>query len=295
LRLQASASIDKVATSGGHLSFEFEPRQAGNVMSTKDTTASAAKTSPPRLRRFNLWMGVVHLIQGIAVLALSNGFSLPVTTAFVRLDPATETLAPDYQTAFDLPIGPLVALFLFMSAAAHFIITAPRVYEWYAGNLLKGANYARWIEYAFSSSVMIVVIAMLVGIYDLVALVALFAVNATMILFGLLMELHNQTTERTNWTSYWFGVVAGAVPWIAITIYLIGAGGPEGGPPGFVYGIFFSLFLFFNVFAVNMVLQYRKVGKWSDYLYGERVYILLSLFAKSALAWQVFAGTLRGV
>jgi hypothetical protein len=42
-----------------------------------------------------------------------------------------------------------------------------------------------------------------------------------------------------------------------------------------------------------MFLQYRKVGPWKDYLFGERVYVFLSLFAKSALAWQVFAGTLR--
>jgi hypothetical protein len=136
---------------------------------------------------------------------------------------------------------------------------------------------------------------MLVGIYDAVALLALFAVNACMILFGWMMELHNQSTERTNWVSYWFGVFAGAIPWIAIAIYLIGAGGDGGGPPGFVYAIFFSIFVFFNVFALNMVLQYRGIGKWADYLYGERAYIVLSLVAKSALAWQVFAGTLRPV
>ena len=39
--------------------------------------------------------------------------------------------------------------------------------------------------------------------------------------------------------------------------------------------------------------QYRRVGRWRDYLYGERVYMLLSLVAKSLLAWQVFAGTLQ--
>jgi len=44
-----------------------------------------------------------------------------------------------------------------------------------------------------------------------------------------------------------------------------------------------------------MFLQYKKIGKWKDYLYGEKVYIILSLVAKSALAWQVFAGTLRPV
>jgi len=50
--------------------------------------------------------------------------------------------------------------------------------------------------------------------------------------------------------------------------------------------------VFFNSFAVNMVLQYRQVGKWRDYLFGEVAYVFLSLVAKSLLAWQVFAGTL---
>jgi hypothetical protein len=44
-----------------------------------------------------------------------------------------------------------------------------------------------------------------------------------------------------------------------------------------------------------MILQYKKVGPWRDYLYGERFYVILSLVAKTALAWQVFAGTLRPV
>ena len=63
--------------------------------------------------------------------------------------------------------------------------------------------------------------------------------------------------------------------------------------PGFVIAIFVTLFVCFNVFAINMVLQYRKIGRWSDYLYGERAYMLFSLVAKSLLAWQVFFGTLR--
>ena len=90
---------------------------------------------------------------------------------------------------------------------------------------------------------------------------------------------------------YWFGVLAGAVPWLLIALY-IWSPGSSAQPPAFVYAIFITLFVFFNSFAVNMVLQYRKVGKWADYLYGEKVYVFLSLTAKSALAWQVFGGTL---
>jgi len=43
---------------------------------------------------------------------------------------------------------------------------------------------------------------------------------------------------------------------------------------------------------VTQLLQYKRVGRWSNYLVGERTFILLSLLAKTALAWQVFAGTL---
>jgi hypothetical protein len=57
--------------------------------------------------------------------------------------------------------------------------------------------------------------------------------------------------------------------------------------------IYVSLFVFFNVFAVNMVLQYKQIGRWRDYVFGEKAYIVLSLVAKSLLAWQVFFGTLQ--
>ena len=257
--------------------------------------SEGSRVSIPRLRIFNLIMGVFHLTQGILMLLLSSDFSLPVTSAFQVFDPAAGRLVTSYDTIFELPIGPMVAAFLFLSAAAHFLISAPGIFGWYARNLVKGINHARWMEYSLSASLMIVVIAMLVGIYDIASLILIFAVNATMILFGWLMEIHNQRTEKINWTPYWFGVFAGAVPWVAIAVYLVGSGNEAGGPPGFVYAIYFTIFLFFNSFAVNMVLQYKKVGRWRDYLYGERAYIILSLVAKSALAWQVFAGTLRPV
>lgn len=241
------------------------------------------------LRRWNATMAALHLVQGVVMLAVASAFSLPVTSSFLRMDTVTDKLVAVPDELVRLRVGPLVAGFLFLSAIAHAALASPWLHRWYEQNVSRGINPARWIEYALSSSLMIVVIAMLVGIYDIASLLLIFALNATMILFGWLMELHNQTTERTNWTAYWFGCFAAAVPWVAIAVYLAGAANP----PGFVYGIFASLFVFFNVFALNMLLQYRRVGRWRSYLYGERVYMLLSLSAKSLLAWQVFAGTLQ--
>ena len=65
-----------------------------------------------------------------------------------------------------------------------------------------------------------------------------------------------------------------------------------GGMSGFVWAILISYFVFFMSFAVNMWLQYKQVGKWRDYLFGEKAYIILSLSAKSLLAWWVFSAVL---
>jgi hypothetical protein len=248
-----------------------------------------------RLRLFNAAMGVLHLLQGLAMLALSSDLAFPLRTTFLDSSGppgvATSTVT---RTVFDIRLGPMVAAFLLISSIAHFVLASPRIFPWYVNNLKRHINYVRWYEYAVSSSVMIVVIAMLSGVFDLPTLVLLFSLNATMIFFGLMMELHNQTTDRTNWTSFIMGCFAGAVPWVIVIWYFVGAvlTSHEGDVPGFVYGIIASLFVFFNVFAVNMFLQYKKVGPWRDYLVGERGYVALSLFAKSALAWQVFFGTL---
>lgn len=247
------------------------------------------------LRMFNIVMGFFHFVQGILMVVLSNDFTLPINTSYLKFDVTTLTLQPSLNNIYDLKVGYAIAAFLFLSSLAHFIISMPRIYEWYVANLKKGINYARWIEYAFSSSIMIVVVSMLVGVYDFSTLLLIFFLNAMMILFGMIMEIHNQTTTKTNWISFIFGCIAGIVPWVVVALYLFGSGDADNKAPTFVYWIFFSIFLFFNTFAGNMILQYGKIGKWKDYTFGEKVYVILSLVAKSLLAWQVFAGTLRPV
>ena len=247
------------------------------------------------LRRFNLVMGFLHLIQGILMIVLSNATAYPIYTNFLKFDVALRKLVPDPKLAGELRFGPAVAVFLLLSAVAHFFL-ATVGYKLYVANLKKGMNPVRFYEYALSSSVMIVLIGMLVGIFDLGAIVLIFGINAMMNLFGNMMELHNQKTDKTDWTAFLYGCVAGILPWIVIVTYFVGSITGEGGnPPAFVYAIIPTLFVFFNIFAVNMVLQYKKIGPWKDYLYGERVYIILSLTAKTVLAWIIFAGTLAPV
>ncbi len=248
-----------------------------------------------KLRRFNLIMGFLHLVQGVFMWVVSNDTTYPIFTNFLTFDRATFTLTPDPQLFYELPFGPAVAIFLLLSAVAHFSL-ATFGYKWYVEKLEMGMNPARFYEYALSSSLMIVLIGMLVGVWDLGSIILMFGINAMMNLFGIMMELHNQTTKKTNWTAFIYGSIAGIIPWIVIVISFLSAINSSGAePPGFVYAIIPTIFVFFNSFAINMVLQYKKVGRWKDYLFGERVYIILSLVAKTALAWQIFAGTLAPI
>ena len=188
-----------------------------------------------------------------------------------------------------------MAAFLLLAAADHLLMAAPRISGWYERNVACGVNPARWWEYSVSASLMVVLIAMLTGIEEITALIAIFGANAAMILFGLLMERANSPQRPVDWLPFVYGCLIGAVPWIAIGYQLVRSElATDGDVPGFVFAIFVSLFVLFNSFAVNMALQYRRRGRWRDPYFVERAYIVLSLVAKSALAWQVYAGALAG-
>jgi len=248
-----------------------------------------------RLRIFNIVMCILHLAQAIAILVLSTDYSVTGTTSFLSWNQVTNTPESMTKSLVDFPIGPMVAAFLMISCVAHFIMASPRFYPWYVRNLKKGINYLRWYEYSLSASLMVVLIGMLCGIFDVPTMILLFGLTAAMNLFGLEMELRNQGAEKVDWTPFTLGCVVGIIPWIVMAWYFFAAlSNSTDAVPTFVYFILGILFVFFFSFALNMWLQYKKVGPWKNYLFGERVYMILSLTAKSALAWQVFAGTQRG-
>lgn len=254
---------------------------------------AATDIAPDRLsflRRFNIIVGVILLAQGVAVVALANDFTLPITASYLEGPPGTTPGDP--ITLFESPVGLGVAGFLVLSGLA-LLIVATIWFRGYAADLAQQRNRARWVEYSLTSSMMIVLIAQLTGIADIGALAAIFGVNAAMIFFGWLQENYEQ--PGGGWLPFLFGCIAGIVPWLIIVWWVAAPGSTsDATPPTFVYAIIVSLFIFFNIFALNQFLQYKQVGKWSDYLYGETVYIVLSLVAKSLLAWQVFGGTLAG-
>ena len=251
------------------------------------------------LKRFNAAAGVLHLIQGLLMLGFGTQleWERSIYTFYPKLTiiegpPVQIDINPNPQILLTIGyLGIIVASFPLISALAHFTIAFVKNKQ-YNENLKKGMNPYRWYEYALSSSIMIVMIALFLGVWDFWSLVMIFILNAMMIMFGYLMEVINQKTEKTSWSAFILGTISGFTPWVVLYAYFIAEVNSLGLSeiPTFVYMILFIYFFVFNIFAINMVLQYKGVGRWKDYLYGERVYIILSFVAKTILAWLVFIG-----
>ncbi len=259
------------------------------------------------LIRFNKIMGSVHLVQGVLMMLFAflvypnldgtgtQTFTIPVIGNYLNFVEGQGLVLTPTETLFELPFLPLTASFLLISALFHFIIAIPYK-DKYVADLKVGINKLRWYEYALSSSLMIVLISSLFGVRDVAVFALIALANAAMNLFGLDMELLNagesKVGKKVNWLPFIFGSIIGLAPWVAIAFY-IGVNPNLDAVPGFVWAILVTYFVAFNTFPVNMVLQYLGKGKFKNYLYGERGYIILSLVAKTILTWLVLFGAFQ--
>lgn len=249
------------------------------------------------VRRLSLIVGLVHLASGLAMIAYANAdFIISIVSGFAAGPPGCYedgTCTRFTQVNYEATLAYWVAGFSLLSAFFHLLTVSPGFYQIYRGQLELGRNPFRWVEYAFSATLMILIIMLLSGLTNLTALIGVAFANISMILFGWLSEIMNPPgRDRTDWTAFIFGTIAGLGPWVAVYaslfINLDQLGIDWGAIPTFVWGIIISQFLLFNCFAINHALQFSV---YRNYLIGEQGYIWLSLIAKSILAWSIYANT----
>jgi hypothetical protein len=264
-------------TDSGH-----NPRRPDTI---EDEPTIASGVTPERLRNLRAWnlgLTVLHAAQAIAIVVLSGDFVIQVVSTFPEGPPGTRV--PGAEPLFDVRVGYAIGLFLLLAAIDH-LVTATVFRRTYEDDLRGGINRFRWVEYSISATIMILLIGFYSGITNITAVVAVIGANVAMILFGWLQERMNPPGRTsTTMMPFWFGSIAGIAPWVAILIQIVGSETV----PGFVYGIVVVQFVLFFSFAVNQWLQYRGIGRWTDYVFGEKAYLVLSLAAKSLLAWQIY-------
>jgi hypothetical protein len=268
-------------------------------MKKKANSSSKKKQTAQGLRKWNLWAAGIHLVQGIAVLLASRSVSWPITTNYLTTNAAATAvtghpvISPASHTLFSVNIAYLIAIFFFVSALMHVLIGT--VYRTrYEASLKRQINRVHWVEYGVTAGLMVIAIALVAGVYDFSSLLMIFVLSLVMGCMALFMEIRNQENAKPSWLAYGVGCLAGLVPWVVLAMYLWATNMyGTGGVATYVYFIFFSVLVLFVGFAVCMYLQAKRIGRWADYLYAERAYLILSIVAKAALAWQLYAGALK--
>ncbi len=247
------------------------------------------------LCRANRWAACVYAAEAVALLVMGKRAEVAVTTHYLTTDAVQGTLAGHTVLAsathqlFTVNVGYVVALALFALALSH----AAAGTFWraqYEAGLKKGTNLARWIGLGVGLGLTLLAVAMLAGVYDFSTLVMLFVLTLAMHLLGFVVE----GVKKGSRLPFGLGAALGITALALVGFYAAGAGMWGGGHlPAYVTWAFVTAVVGLGLVGGNLYLQQRGKGKWTDYLYAERMYMVLGLVVTAAVAWQLFAGALK--
>ena len=68
-----------------------------------------------KLRKYNLLMAILHLVQALVIILLSNDLALPITTSFLKYFSDTNSLNPVTETVVSIEVVFLLAAFFLVS------------------------------------------------------------------------------------------------------------------------------------------------------------------------------------
>jgi hypothetical protein len=270
------------------------------VVSASSSTVTTTDTSR-RLRRMNLIWAGLYLAQAVAVALLSTSGRgvVPVVTNYLAIDrlatasnSGTAVRALATHRLFDLWLLYPLVLILLAGAVTH-LLAATLMRRHYEDDLNRRTNCLRWVHYAVSGSLTLIVLGLLSGALDIVVLMALAALTVITAIFAHMLELRCGQGGVPAWVTTTIALAAALVPWLIIGLSVESSWLYGGGLPGFVYILDLTLLIVFILKAIALFKSGNGRGRWADFLWSEQVFMILGLAGSALLVWQVLAGALR--
>lgn len=267
-----------------------------------ETDAYEAAFPVRTIRCLNVSMTLFHTMLFTTTLILGNlDLKVPIymtNITFVRNESSTNAafqLVPTYVEYGHVYLTYATASFFFCSALAHF----GNVFLWrsfYERDIANCKVTTRWIEYFFSASIMIYIIAFNAGIREHLLLWGITLLIASTMPFGLLTELFARPCNDRDWTQpigtrlvfHLLGYIPQLSAWILILINFYSERSRD--PPPFVYGIVWGQMALF--FSFGFVQLYQIFSIPMNYYRGEIAYQWLSLIAKGLLGALLLSNVL---
>ena len=196
--------------------------------------------------------------------------------------------------------------FAFSALSAGFHLGNAQLWrKWYLSNIADARCPARWVEYALSAPLQAVCIAYLTGTTTTDAIVSVFVLVSTTMVFGHLTEDAARPEGEEGWArppaERLVPHLLGYVPFLAaVGVILQGfarasgvsavVDGEERSMPAFVYAIVTSQLLLFTSFTFVQLAATLRAPKW--YVQGEIAYMVLSLVAKGILSFLLLTNVI---
>ena len=270
---------------------------AGDRPSIAPVPAGGRGVTGAGLRRLSGLAGVLLLVQAVVL-----GIILAMAPVHVVL-PITLGLPGGRERIqlFAVDIGVGVIVLAMLVAVSRLVVVMPTVFSHYASGVLSNRHAARWIEFVFSSSITLFLVAQLNGISDIGTLVLGYAITSGMTLFSVLQERSIRSASE-RMLPLWFGAAIGIVPWGVIAFHQV-ALLVIGQPPSILARVITltTLAFAFSFFVSHWRDQRRRDQRRRDQrgsdsvqsaVAGERTHILLSLASTSVFAWLVAFGVI---
>jgi hypothetical protein len=257
---------------------------------------------------FNLILAVLHFAQFIAQLIISQlpeykNISIGITRTYISRGASWS----NNVTVGVLTVGhinPMLAIssFLCITGIFHVIMA---IYlsmrgkdnsdtSKVASRLFRG-YHIRWIEYSITSTIMVCVLFLMLGVTDLYANILAIGCNVAMIWFGINSDdyryIRNIETKGMAWLPFGFGTIIGLFPWLVIFLQL---GLSKVGDIQEIGAIVIAMTVvtFVGYFSFALIALYGLVYITSP-MEGDTMheccYAVASLVTKSFLAWIIFA------
>ena len=224
----------------------------------------------------------VHIASALGVLIA--GLVMGVNTGRVVTVVALRNVSALHEVSPpEVSLLTLIVLSGVVSGTAHAVLsTRPADID----ETMSGVNPYRWIDYAISSPMMVVVIALISGVVDVWALWGMAAMQSLLMLVSGHIE-----------SSLLYDAAAFRLAGVMCLYYVITVWGPvfhaiaaQPDVPAFVGWIIATLFLLFSSFGVVFFISMRSTEVRKTRI--ELAYAILSIAAKLSLQWLLFGGTL---
>jgi hypothetical protein len=247
----------------------------------------------------NYTLSIIYFAQLLVIIFMAKSYILPVSTSYITRDQllvnayGNKAISAATAHIFDVNVKSLI-VFLLLLLIITYVWLATMYHYNYEKDLERDANPIRWVQTGITNGLLMVIIGLLGGVYDLLTLLILFILPILTNTFFIIKEQLPNQIKSIDGLLNTLKIVTALLPPIIILCYVISADiyGTHG-ISTYYYYLFATIIVFYAGTLANQRLLNNKTGNWNKYIYSEQMHIILDFIVVTAVIWQVFAGVLH--